>query len=36
MDEGQIALNITVTNEDVFTDGDAELGDTDGPEKSLS
>lgn len=33
MDEGQIALNITVTNEDVFTDGDAELGDTDGPEK---
>lgn len=33
MDEGQIAMNITVTNEDVFTDGDAELGDTDGPEK---
>ena len=33
MDEGQIALNITVTNEDVFTDDDAELGDTDGPEK---
>lgn len=33
MDEGQIALNVTVTNEDVFTDGDAELGDTGGPEK---
>lgn len=33
MDEGQIALNVTVTNEDVFADGDAELGDTDGPEK---
>lgn len=34
MDEGQIALNVTVTNEDVFTDGDAELGDTGGPKQT--